>query len=115
MFVNFFFHLRARGIMASPMEFLGLLEALDRGLVGESLDKFYAIARAMLVKRVEQYDLYDQIFGEFFKDITFTGKSADIDDALWDWLKDPKTLRELTDEEKSMLEALDLDALRAQF
>jgi uncharacterized protein len=116
MFVDFFFHLRARGIMASPMEFLGLLEALDRGLVGESLDKFYAVARAMLVKRVEQYDLYDQIFAEYFKDLPFTGaQAADIGDAFWDWLENPKTLRELTEEEKARLERLDLEKLREMF
>ena len=39
MFVEFFYHLRARGLEVGPTEFLTLLEALERGCMGESLDR----------------------------------------------------------------------------
>ena len=51
MFVDFFYHLRKRGIPVSPTEFLTLLEALEEGLAASSLTRFYALARAVLVKR----------------------------------------------------------------
>ncbi len=117
MFVEFFFHLRKRGIPVSPTEFLTLVEALEKGLAAASLTRFYTLARSILVKRVEHFDLYDAAFAEFFEDRPFThpDRRAEITDELLDWLKEARFLRELTEEQIAHLESLDLDELRRQF
>lgn len=117
MFVEFFFHLRHRGIPVSPTEFLSLLEALDKGLAGASLSRFYAVARAVLVKRVEHFDLYDGAFWEFFKDHPFAAQQRrdELTDELMEWLEEAKFLRDLSEEQLAALEALDLEELRELF
>ena len=119
MFVDFFFHLRAWGVPVSPTEFLALLEALSRGLVGPSLDRFYAVSRALMVKRVEHFDLFDQAFASFFgrAHLHAPYRPAEIEDRVWQWLQHAP-LRELTEAERAALEGmepLDLDELRRQF
>jgi hypothetical protein len=116
MFVPFFYHLRSRGLDVSPTEFLATLEALEVGLVGESLERFYAVGRALMVKRVEDYDVWDQAFAEFFADQPFTLKMpGGIDDEVLSWLEDARELLYMDPEELARLEALGLDELRRQF
>jgi uncharacterized protein with von Willebrand factor type A (vWA) domain len=115
MFIDLFFLMRRRGVAIGTMELLALLEVLDGGLV-QSVDQLYIIARALWIKRVDHYDLYDQVFAEYFADRPFTGLDPDaIREELWSWLQDPKAQRELTDEERTKLKALSLDELRRQF
>src|SRR5690606_32583696 len=73
-------------------------------------ERFYAVARAVCVKRVEHFDLYDQAFAEFFKDseFTYTGRTS-LEDEVYRWLENGK-VRELTAEERAMLDAMSLDA-----
>ena len=117
MFVEFFYHLRKRGIPVSPTEFLALLEALDRGLAAASLNRFYALARAVLVKRVEHFDLYDAAFHEFFSDRPFShpDRANKLTEDLMSWLEDAKFFREMTEEQIEALERLDLEELREKF
>ncbi len=117
MFVNFFFHLRKRGIPVSITEFLTLLEALEKGLDDASLTGFYWLARSVLIKRVEHFDRYDAAFQEFFKDLPFSApeRRDDLSDELLQWLEGAQFLRELTDEQQQALQQLDLDELRQQF
>lgn len=116
MFVNFFYHLRLRGLPVTSTELLTLLEALTRGLEGTSLERFYTLARSVMVKRVEHYDLYDQAFAEFFQDKPFDmSLLPELTDQVLDWLQDPRALRALDEQERAMLQALDLDELRRQF
>lgn len=115
MFVEFFYHLRLRGVPVSTTEFLNLLRALEQGLIGESLDRFYHIGRAMLVKRLEHFDLYDQAFAEFFKDRPFTGSQAEITDELLDWLNDPKPFPQLSDAQRALLDKVDFEELLKMF
>ena len=117
MFVEFFYHLRERGIPVSLQEFLTLLEALEGGLAEDSLSHFYGVARSILVKKPELYDRWDLAFAEFFKDATvdWAALDADIHQELLDWLEDPIAFRGLTEEERALLEHLDLDELRRRF
>lgn len=116
MFVNFFYHLRLRGVPVSTTEYLTLLEALNKGLEQTSLERFYALARSLLVKRVEHFDLYDQAFAEFFRDKPFDpALLPELTDQVLDWLQDPRAMRQLSDEERAMLEAIDLEELRRRF
>lgn len=116
MFVDFFYHLRHRGLKVSVTEFLTLLEALHKGHSQASLDRFYTLARSILVKRPEHYDIYDMAFAEYFQDATWDPSVlGELTDELLDWLNDPIEKRELTPEEAAMLEAMDLEQLRKEF
>ena len=108
MFVPLYFHLRSQGLSVSPTEFLELLRALEMGLVGESLDRFYFVARGLLIKRVEDYDAWDVAFATFFG----RGEGVDqarieqITDDVLEWLRDPKALRDLTEPERALLDRM---------
>ncbi len=69
MLFTFFFTLRAAGVRASLSEFLMLLEALARHVAIFSLDDFYHLSRAALVKDESQYDRFDRAFAAYFKGI----------------------------------------------
>lgn len=87
MFSSFFYLLRERGLEVSLNEWMTLMEALDKGLSGASLTKFYYLCRAILIKSETDYDKFDGAFLEFFKDIPFTDE---LPQELLDWLENPK-------------------------
>lgn len=112
MFLGFLFHLRARGLAVTVTEWLTLMRALAEGHSRADLSHFYHLARALLIKRETQYDLYDLAFAEYFRGLE---QQFDLSEELLEWLADPALPRQLTDEEKAALAALDLDELREQF
>lgn len=115
MFIDFFYLLRRRGVPVATQELLDLLQMLSRGLDQQSLDRFYILARSVMVKRVEHYDLWDEVFYEFFHDRPFSSLDLDaISDEVMQWLEDPRQLRELTEEEKQALEELRREELLRQ-
>src|SRR5574343_1832863 len=69
MLVDFFLHLKNRQLPVSTNELLALLEALEARLVSGSLDDFYLLSRALLVKDEALYDRFDRAFGEYFRGI----------------------------------------------
>ncbi len=113
MFVDFIYELRARKVPVGTQEVLALSDALAAGLHESSLDGFYHVARALCVHSESQLDDFDLAFAKHFKGVYVEAKK--IADELADWLKNPKKMRELTDEEKSMIEALDLEEVLKQF
>ncbi len=112
MFTDFLFHLRAHGLKVTTTEWLSLMTALVHGHSRASLSVFYHLARAVLVKREAQYDLYDRAFASFFDGVD---AQFALDDALLDWLSSPIIPRDLTPEELAQLQALDWDTLREEF
>ena len=62
MLTKFFFMLREGGMKPSITELLTLLEAMQSGVAGNSVDDFYYLARSCLVKDETQFDRFDQIF-----------------------------------------------------
>ncbi len=85
MLVDFFLHLKARQLPVSTNELLALLEALEARLVSGSLDDFYLLSRALLVKDEALYDRFDRAFGEYFKGIeALPGFDAIVPE---EWLK----------------------------
>ena len=48
-------------------EWLSLVEAMDKGLIGANFTEFYLVSRMILVKNEYEFDKYDQIFEEYFK------------------------------------------------
>jgi hypothetical protein len=103
MLVDFFLHLKAARLPVSTREFLTLLEALEKGVVSLSIDDFYHLARATLVKDEAQFDRYDVAFASYFK-----GVDAILDVRTGipeDWLR-KEFERLLTDADKAKIAAL---------
>lgn len=112
MFLDFFYNLRRHRIPVSITEWMALMRALSEGYAHASLDRFYVLARALLVKDVGFYDAYDLAFKETFQGIE---TPAEIVDEILNWLQEPKALEGLTPEQLAMLPKLDLEALRELF
>jgi uncharacterized protein with von Willebrand factor type A (vWA) domain len=104
MLIPFFFMLRDGGMKTSITELLTLLEAMKRGVAGTSVDNFYFLARATLVKDESQLDKFDRIFAVFFKGIedSLADLFQDIPD---EWLQHRAELL-LSDEERAQIEAM---------
>ena len=104
MLIEFFLKLKQGGLPVSIKEFLVLLEALDKRVISGSIDDFYYLSRACLVKDEANYDKFDRVFGAYFKGITGLpeGAMALIPE---EWLK-RLAEKHLTEEEKKLIESL---------
>jgi uncharacterized protein with von Willebrand factor type A (vWA) domain len=108
MLIDFFFALKDAKVPVSIKEFLVLLEALQKQVIDNSLDDFYFLSRATLVKDEAHYDKFDKAFGQYFHGIeALFDKLPDIP---LDWLK-KRMERELTPEQKAQLEKFGYDKL----
>lgn len=87
MFADFFYTLRDMHLPVGTSEWLAFLEALSQGLEGGTLDGFYHLARALLVKSEGHYDAYDVAFARYFSGF---GVSSEVKEALARWLEQPK-------------------------
>ncbi len=116
MFTRFFFLLRAYGVPVTVTEWLALMRALAAGLAVNDLDRFYSLARSVLVKSEAYFDQYDQAFLAAFQGIE---TPAEIAAEVWEWLSDPLAFPGLSDEERrrlvKALGEVDLEALRRLF
>jgi len=111
MFVNLFSALRRRGVPVTLHEWLVLQDALDRNLAESSLERFYHLARGVLVKSEAHFDRFDLAFLDCFRHIESTEEM--VREAEEGLLRLPPL--ELTDEEKRMVERLELDEVEANF
>lgn len=66
MFIDFFYFLRDHGLKVSIGEWMVLLEGMQKGLHGSTLEGFYQLCRAVLLKDESEYDLFDQAFTAYF-------------------------------------------------
>ena len=107
MFTDFFYTLKQRKVPVSITEWMTLMEALSKGYIA-NLDDFYYLARAMLVKSEAYYDQYDVAFQEYFKGIE---APPEITEQILDWLKDPINRMLLTEEERALLDTMELNEL----
>ena len=113
MLIDFLFELRRRKLPVTTHEWMALMEAMELGLHGSSLDGFYRLARAICVKDITQFDAFDDAFLAYFRGVT--AESLDLTSELLSWLSDPKKLASLTEEQRQLIESLDLDRLRQLF
>jgi uncharacterized protein with von Willebrand factor type A (vWA) domain len=112
MLIDFFLHLKASKLPVSTKEFLTLLEALQQHVIGHSIDDFYVLSRATLVKDETHFDKFDRAFGEYFKGIeALPGMEVLIPE---DWLQQAMK-KHLTDAERAKLEKLGWDKLMETF
>jgi uncharacterized protein with von Willebrand factor type A (vWA) domain len=103
MLIDFFLHLRTAKLPVSVKEYLLLLEALSKGVIGQSIDDFYHLSRAALVKDERNFDKFDRAFGAYFKGVqSLPGIELDLP---LDWLQ-RQFQREFTAEEKAAIEAM---------
>ena len=108
MLIDFLLHLRARQLPVSTKELLALLEALEARLVSASLDDFYLIARALLIKDEALYDCFDRAFGEYFQGIeALPGMDVLVPE---EWLR-LAAKRHLTEEDRLKLQKLGYEKL----
>lgn len=112
MFLDLFYALREAGIPTGTQEWQALMTALEKGLHGQSLVRFYHLARACLVKSESHFDAFDRVFGRIFHGIE---ESLPIEEELLEWLRDPKNRVDLTDEQRAALERLSRDELMRRF
>ena len=105
MFIDFFYLLKRNGLPVSLRELLTLLEALQMRVVEFSLEDFYALCRATLVKHEEHLDRFDMLFAQYFQ--TMYQKSLEeIFKIPEKWLEKGLQERLFTEEEKAMIEAM---------
>jgi uncharacterized protein with von Willebrand factor type A (vWA) domain len=112
-FVPFLFELRARKVKVGAQEAMSMARALSLGLHDSSLDGFYHVARALCVHREQDLDAFDQAFSHHFRGIE--AKSLELLAELEQWLADPHAQKTLTDEERALLQSLDMEELRRLF
>jgi len=111
MFTGFFYTLKDRKVPVSITEWMTLMEALSKGCIS-SLNDFYYLARAILVKSEAYYDQYDVAFQEYFKGIE---APPEISEQIRAWLEDPITRRLLTREQMALFDSMSLDELLREF
>ena len=104
MFMRFFSELREAKVPVTLKEYLVLMEALDKAVIDRSVDDFYYLSRAALVKDEKNLDKFDQVFGHVFKGLERldTGPEAEIPE---EWLR-KLTEKFLTDEEKALIQSM---------
>lgn len=113
--IEFFFMLKRGGLKPSITELLTLLEAMQKGVAGQSVDDFYYLSRACLVKDEAQYDRFDKVFAAHFQGIEDAYKAL-LADVPEEWLRKQAELF-LSEEELAAVEAMGgfdelMDALR---
>ncbi len=104
MFLRLFTELRDAKVPVSLREYLTLMEAMDKQVIGLSTDDFYFLSRAALVKDEKNLDKFDRVFGHVFKGFEKVDESL-THDIPEDWLRS-LTEKFLTEEEKAQIEAL---------
>ncbi|MBE2257277.1 MAG: VWA domain-containing protein, partial [Rhodobacteraceae bacterium] len=112
MLIDFFLHLKASRLPVSIKEFLALVEALQKHVIEHSLDDFYLLSRAILVKDETHFDKFDRAFGEYFKGVeALPGMDVLIPE---EWLRQA-VKKHLSDAERAKLEKLGWDKLMETF
>lgn len=104
MLIPFFFMLREGGLKPSITELLTLLEAMNEGVGGRSIDNFYYLSRACLVKDESKFDRFDRVFAAHFHGIENAFRSI-AEDLPEEWLRRQAELM-LSPEERAKIESM---------
>ena len=103
MFQNLFRELKRVRVPVSLPEYLDLMGAMDKGVAEYSVDDFYYLSRAVLVKDERHLDRFDQIFGHVFKGLERVSANDEQVEIPQEWLKRLAELH-LTEEEMAKVE-----------
>src|ERR1700745_1727356 len=104
MFLQFFTSLRDAQVPVTLREYLTLMEALDADLAEQSVEHFYYLSRAALVKDERNLDKFDRVFGKVFKGLESAEQALAVEIPS-EWLK-KLVEKYLTEEEKKQIEAM---------
>src|SRR4029434_6691366 len=105
MFLDLFYGLRNESVPIAIQEWQMFLGALEEGLAGCSLLRFYHLGRACLIKSETYFDAYDRVFARVFKGVE--GKFSDqVAENIMEWLRDAKNFPNLSPEDLAKLERL---------
>ena len=105
MFQNLFRELKRVRVPVTLPEYLDLMAAMDKGLADYSVDQFYYLSRALLVKDERHLDRFDQVFGHVFKGLERVSTDGEEVEIPEEWLKRLAELN-LSEEEMAKIEAL---------
>ena len=109
MFTRFILSLREAGVPASTTEYLALLGAVKAGVANGSVEDFYFLSRATLVKDERHLDRFDQVFASCFKGleaaVAAPGEGVETVDLPEEWLR-RLAEKVLSAEERAQVEAL---------
>ena len=118
MFLTFFYLLRASGINVSLGEWLTLMEGLRMALHDSTLSGFYTLCRSVLLHSEADFDRFDQVFLEFFKDVKHVDE---VPPEMLKWLEHPELdlvelerLSEITGLSVEEIERMFAERLRGQ-
>ena len=112
MFLDLFYGLRNEGVPVAIQEWQMFMTVLEKGLHDSTLLSFYNLARACLVKSETYFDAFDRVFARVFEGVE--GEMT-VNDELEQWLSEAQEFKELTDEQRQMLEELDADELMRRY
>src|SRR5271170_3613431 len=110
MFLQFFTSLRDAQVPVTLREYLTLMEALDADLAEQTVENFYYLSRAALVKDERNLDKFDRVFGSVFKGLESLLDAIDKAEIPEEWLK-KLAEKYLTEDEKKQIEAMGWDKL----
>ena len=110
MFLKFFANLREAHVPATPREYLDLMRAVEGDLAQMSVDEFYRLSRALLVKDERNLDRFDVAFAVTFKGVLNIATAVETQDPPEEWLR-RMIERYLSPEERAQIEKLGFDKL----
>jgi uncharacterized protein len=112
MLLNLFTGLREAKVPVTLREYLALLEAMRADLADQSVETFYFLSRAALVKDERNLDKFDRVFSRVFKGLGEDGGTDGmaVAELPEEWLR-KLAEKHLTDEEKAQIEAMGWDKL----
>lgn len=107
MFINLFFELKRLHVPVSLTEYLTLVDATKRGLANYSVEDFYFLSRAALVKDERNLDKFDRAFQVAYKGLETDSSLEEMlaQDIPEEWLR-KLAERYLSEEEKKQVESL---------
>ena len=116
MFTTFLLSLKQAGLPVSVTEYLSLMAAMKAGVAAYSVDDFYHLSRASLVKDERHIDRFDRVFATCFKGLE-SADGLEARELPAEWLR-KMAERLLTPEEMAQIKALGgfealMDRLRA--
>lgn len=104
MFSHLVLGLRSAGLPASITEYLTLMGAMKAGVAEYSIEDFYYLARATLVKDERHLDKFDRVFGACFKGLE-PPEGVKVQDLPEEWLR-KLAEKMLSPEEMAKIEAM---------
>jgi uncharacterized protein with von Willebrand factor type A (vWA) domain len=103
MFATFFQELKSAGLPVTLKEYLTLLEGLSAGIPGRSVESFYYLSRACLIKDERHLDRFDRVFGHVFKGLSALPESLETE-IPEDWLRMVSELHLSEDDKRRIAE-----------